>query len=286
MSRRVSVINLVAHPQKAAAAAERERAKRNAPGFHGMARRLNPQAKLFFEDTTEVEVYRRSPASKAGIRTGDLVKAITVLEFGTVSLDHFHQHAFAAGTRIGVEILRPTARGQHRLLAFSITLARLPRQRQWELRPRVSPGPRVKQKERAAFLTKMLSRQGAEGFEPGYLSTVIPAHQTRALAYEYLSVLLLRFDNDKHRGVWPSHETVARLLGTTARTTYELQRMLLWFGVLRLVEGRGSKRASNLCEITWPLAAQLTEQPSSHQPAQQPSPAPSTQGGGVRRVRC
>ncbi len=282
MTRRVTVADLVAFPKRAAAAAERERAKRNLPGFHGMARRLNPQAKLFFEDTTEIEVYGRSPASKADIRTGDLVKAISVPEFGVdqVSLDHFYEHAFPAGTRIGVELFRPKARG-HTNLSFRITLVPWPRGREWELQPRVSPGLRVKKKERPIFLAQMLARKGAEGYEPGHLFHLIPAHETRALAIAYLAALLLLFDNDKNRGVWPSHETVAKLLGVVPRWTYELQRMLVWFGVLRLVERRGRKHTH---EITWPLPT--AQQPSSHQPAQQPSPAPSTQGGGVRRVRC
>ncbi|MGA2313474.1 MAG: hypothetical protein ABSF87_14070 [Xanthobacteraceae bacterium] len=278
MTRRVTVADLVAFPKRAAAAAERERAKRNAPGFHGMARRLNPQAKLF-EDTTEVEVFQRSPALKAGIHTGDLVIAISVPEFGfnQILFDHFHEHAFPAGTRIGVELFRPTAGGRHRRLSFAITLAPCPRGRQWELQPRESAGLRVKKKERPIFLATMLGRKGAQGYEPGYLFHRIPAHETRVLAFAYLATLLLLFDNDKNRGVWPSHETVAGLLGVVSRWTYELQRMLVWFGVLRLVERRGAKR-SNTYEITWPLPA--AQQHSSHQPA------PSTQGGGVRRVRC
>lgn len=263
-----SIIDLINNPKLVSSEIERERAaRRGAPGWLGITPRYDPQAVLAFGDGACVaEVHPRSPAWRAGLRTGDVIEPISVPGIGQVPLENFDTLRLPARTEIGVKFFRPNATGRRSsAMAVVVKLAPWPRTRQWETGPRVAPGRRVTKKDRPKFLADTLD----------YLRDVIPSPQTRHLAYSYLSMLLLKRDNDRNRGVWETYSQSASFLGVTARTVNDLSLMLRWFGVLKLLEWPTPERNSNLVEIAWPERNKIVRSP-----AVPPPPA-----GKVRRIR-
>jgi hypothetical protein len=263
----VRVVDLVANPKGVASAIERERAaRRGAPGWLGLILRYKSQAVLAFGDgVVEVEVHPRSPAYRAGMRTGDVTEQINVPDIGQVPLENFEALKLPAGTLVGVKFFRPGATGHHAgWLATYFKLARWPRTRRWETHPLVAPGRRVVKEDRTKFLSEMRC----------YLRAVIPA-RTAALAYCYLDLLVRFHDNDAKPGVWPTYADSAKRLGISRRTVSDLAQMLKWFGVLKLLEGPTLERNSNLWEVCWPLRNEAAWQPP-------PVPPPPN---GIRRVR-
>jgi hypothetical protein len=213
-------------------------------------------------------VHERSPAYKAGIRTGDLVEAISVPDMGSVSLEKFDTLDVPARTEVGVEFYHPGGAARRgRKLAVTARLAPWPRTRQWETRRRTAPGRRVMKRDRPRFLAEML----------GYLREMIEAPGTFARAYCYLSLLALKHDNDKHRGIWASYRESAKHLGITARTVNDLALMLRWFGVIRVLQWPTPERNTNLVELCWPARVKAS---TGHLP-----PALRQPTSKIRRVR-
>jgi len=245
-----SVIDLLANPKRAAALAERERAaRRGAHGWLGMTPRYDPQAVLMFGDgVVQVEVHPRSPAYRAGIRTGDVIKPIIVPGIGQVPLENFDKLKLPARTEVGVQYFRPGGRHAERRTYFK--LAPWPCIRQWETRPRVASGRRVMKKDHNKFLNEMRS----------YLFEVIPP-RTAPNVFCYLELLVRVYNNDAKRGVWPRHKTTAKRLKTTPRTIIKYAQMACWFGCFKLLEGPTAERNSNLYEITWPRRNEAAVQP-------------------------
>jgi hypothetical protein len=263
-----SIIELATDPGLVRKAVEKERAaRRGGPGWLGITPRYNAQAILKLGDAAcEAQVHERSPAYRAGIRTGDLIEAMTVLGLGIVHLDNLESLGLRAGTELGIKFLRPNATGRTDAMAVVVKLAPWPRNRSWEVRQRVAAGARVKKTERPKFLAEMLD----------YLREVISSPHTRALAYCYLSALLLKRDNERHDGVWESYGESAKSLGVTARTVNDLALTLRHFGVLKLIERPTPKRNSNLVQIVWP------DRNKSVAPAR---PVPFPPPARTRRVR-
>jgi hypothetical protein len=273
-----SVIELVANPKRAAALAERERAaRRGAPGWLGIQPRYDVQGVLRLGDgLTEIEAHPRSPAYRAGLRNGDVVGSISVPGIGRIPLEKFYTQNLPARTEVGVEFYRPGATGPRAgVMMTTLKLVPWPRTRQWELRPRVAPGPRVLKKDRAKFLADMIPylqevcgapRNGEDGERRTAWCT----------AYAFLSFLALTRDNDDNAGVWGRQNDTARHLGLSVRTINDLAQMLCWAGVLRRLSYPTRLRDSNLYEVTRPLL---------YQTATQPPPVPAPPSGSVRRVR-
>jgi hypothetical protein len=262
------IVDLVANPKRVASAIERERAaRRGTPGWLGLIPRYKSQAVLAFGDgVVEVEVHPRSPAYRAGMRTGDVIKPINAGDVGQVPLENFDALRLPAGTPVGVEFFRPGATGHNAdWLATYFKLARWPRTRRWETHPRVTPGHRVMKKDRTKFLAEMRR----------YLREIIPT-RTFAWAYCYLDLLVRFHDNDDNPGVWPTYADSAKRLGISRRTVSDLAQMLKWFGVLKLLEGPTQERNSNLWEVCWPLR---------NEAARQPPPVPPPPLNEIRRVR-
>jgi hypothetical protein len=289
----VSIIELVADPKRAARLAERERAKRRgAPGWLGMTARYDAQSALRLGDgVTEVDVHPRSPPYKARIRTGDMIRAISVAG-EKVPIENFYALRLPAGTEIGIEFYRHAVTGG-RWMATTLKLAPWPRTRQWELRPRVAAGPRVLKKDRRLFLAEMIPylqelcgapRNGARGERRTAWCT----------AYAYLSFLVLIRDNDDERGVWGRQVDTARHLGLSLRTINDLSQMLCWGGVLKRMAYPTRGRDSNLYIVTKPLFDLTASQPPAVPP---PLVYPSSDGengdregvsnhpGSIRRAR-
>jgi hypothetical protein len=273
-----ALTDLLANPQRAAALAERERAARNAPGWLGITAEPNLQRVLFPEGETRIEVHERSPAYKAGLRTGNVIKPIEVDGVGAVPLEKFYTQNFPAGTEVGVEFCRPGVTGRHSgYQNIRFKLARWPCDRWWQRQMRVAPGPRVTRKDRGKFLGEMMAYRKNREVVPGYLAKTIPSPQTRALAFSCLGFLAHVLDNEKNRGVWPRHNTIAAILGVSRRTVLTLMQILCWFGVLRRLQGPTHERNSCLYEICWPLC---------DQPAQQPQPVPPQPSSDIRHMQA
>jgi hypothetical protein len=210
------------------------------------------------------------------LREGDVVRAISVLGIGRIPLENFYGMHLPAGTEVGVEFYRPGATGPRAgVMMTTLKLVPWPRTRQWELRPRVAPGPRVLKKDRAKFLAEIIPhlqevcgapRNGDDGERRTAWCT----------AYAFLSFLVLTRDNEDNAGVWGRQTDTARHLGLSVRTVNDLTQMLCWAGVLRRLSYPTRQRDSNLYEITHPLLFQA---------ATQPPPVPAPPSGYVRRVR-
>jgi hypothetical protein len=238
-----SIIDLLANPKRVATLAERERtARRGAPGWHGLALRFEPQISMFGE-LVEITAHPRSPAYQAGLRNGDKIGPFHVPGIGEVLLQNIYAKKLPAGTEVEVPFFRPGAAGRlagKTTVAFK--LARWPRMPEWEKKAQVACGKRVAKTERLQFLERMVD----------YLRDSIPSSSTAAQATRYLLLLITRYDNPKHKGVWPTHGTIAKSLGLSRRRVHDLDLMLRWFGVLRLLSWPTRNRNSNLLEITWP----------------------------------
>jgi hypothetical protein len=259
MTTGANIVELVANPKLAAKLAERERAKRRgAPGWSGITVRYDAQSAFRLgDDAAEFDVHPRSPARRAGIRTGDV--GVISVAGEKVSIENFYALRLPAGTAIGVEFYRPAA-GGGRSMATTLKLAPWPRTRQWELRPRIAPGPRVLRKDRRKFLADMIPylqdlcgrpRRGARGERRTGWCT----------AYAYLSFLVLIRDNDDERGIWGRQIDTAKHLGLSVRTINDLAQMLCWGGVLKRLAFPTRGRDSNLYEVTRPLFDQMASQP-------------------------
>lgn len=112
MSSRPNIVDLLANPKRAALLVERERAAhRPGVGWSGLALRFDPQIAMF-GDRVEVTVHPKSPAYRAGMRTGDVVIGgkIYAAGYGDVPLQNLDQLKLPAGTEITVQFYRPGAR--------------------------------------------------------------------------------------------------------------------------------------------------------------------------------
>jgi hypothetical protein len=275
-----SLPKLLENPKRVAKLVERERAaRRPVLGWSGLAPRFDPQIAMF-GDRVEVTVHPKSPAYRAGMRTGDVVIGgkIHVPGYGDVPLQNLDQLKLPAGTEINVRFCRPGATGalaKEATIAFK--LARWLRMPEWEKRPQVACGKRVLQKERPQFLAKMVT----------YLRDNIPATSVAAQAYRYVAFLVTVRDNDKNKGIYTKHKTSAAALGVSRRTVLDLDLMLRWFGVVRLLEKPTEERNCNIIEITWPDPNKpIQPKPTAPAPpstsAVAPTPSPA---GSVRHLR-
>jgi hypothetical protein len=271
-----SIIELLADPKRRQAAIERERAaRRGAPGWLGLTARYNPQAVLAFGDgVTEAEVHPRGPAYKNRMRTGDVLTAIIVAG-ERVPLESFYALKLPVRAEVGVEFVRPRATGGAIKLATTLKLAKWPRTRIWELRPRVAAGKRVAPKMRAKYLAEMIS----------YLQEALSAPRNGAggerrtgwfAVYGFLSFMTLVRDNADRPGVWGRQRDSGEQLGLSRKTVNEILAQLCWVGAIRRLSFASRERDSNLYEVTWPQRDQV---------APQPPPVPSPPVRRVRRVR-
>jgi hypothetical protein len=237
-----SLEQLLEDPDKLRAAIEAERrAKLPPPGWSGLSvlARADWQLSLQLGDNVrQCDIAPRSPAYRAGIRTGNFVRPIRINGAEGLPVDDLDAVALLAGQKIIVEFCRHDRGRASGWLPVEITLARPPRVPEIPTWKRLAPTPsgqRVRRGERTRFLKRM-------GEHP----------EVTAIMLKALSLAVFKYDNDANIGFWPSYSTWAHDLGRCRRTVIEIVARLRHLGILKVVSGPSSQRSSNVYQITWP----------------------------------
>jgi Helix-turn-helix domain len=233
---------LLADPEKLKAAIETERRAKLPPqGWSGLSvlARADWQLSLQLGDNVrQCDVAPRSPAYRAGIRTGNFIRPIRINGAEGLPVDDLDAVALPAGQKIVVEFCRHDRGRASGWLPVEITLARPPRVPTipaWKKLAPTPSGQRVRRVERTKFLKRM-------GEHP----------EVTAIMLKALNLAALKYDNDRNIGLWPSYSTWARDLGRSRRTVIEIVARLRHLGILKVVSGPSRQRSSNVYQITWP----------------------------------
>jgi hypothetical protein len=226
-----------------AAAIERERRAKAPPGWLGITPLTGANWQMSFslgESVVQIDVNPRSSAYRdAGLRTGDYLKPIEVNGAGGVPLDEFDSLTLPCGTKVILKFFRyGTGRASGWMMGEAMLIAppRTPVVPKWQKVQQIPCGRRVQKAERYKFLGEM-SKPGR-----GFTSAMVKA----------ITVLAVRFDNDKKEGFWPAYAAMAEAFGCSRRHAITMIARLRWLGIVKLVEGPTIKRASNLFQLTWP----------------------------------
>jgi hypothetical protein len=211
------------------------------PGWSGLSvlARANWQLSLALGDgVRQVEVSPRSPAYRAGIRTGNFVRAISLDGASGLPLDDLDAVALACGEKIIVQFCRHERGRASGWMPVELTLAAIPRiptVPAWKKLAPVPCGSRVRRLERAKFINKMRER-------PDVTAAMLKA----------LSLALFKYDNEANEGFWPSYERWARDLNCSRRAAIVVVNRLRWIGAIKMISGPTKHRSTNLYQVTWP----------------------------------
>ncbi len=223
-----------------------QRKRGAAVGWHGitpalieidwrLASELSPEG-----HAVKVLVAARSPARKAGLRTGDYVVSVSPSPTENLSLTDFDALSLPSGSEVFVKFHRP---GRERVRDIQTTVVRLreqpkvPKAPRWQQIPRVAYGPEVRPDERKRFVAEM----------------AVHPHM-KALGHRILVRLLMHYDGEN--GIYPSYRTIARDVNCRRKeTAMEQIARLSWLGVIEVLKGAGIKTKSgptNRFIIHWP----------------------------------
>ena len=221
------------------------RPKRAAVGWHGivptsievdwrLAAELSPEGQA-----VKVIVDARSPARKAGLRTGDYVVSVSPSPTDDMSLGDFDGRNLPPGTDVYVKFHRPR-KGKTRdveIAAVRLRKRTLPPQApKWQQTPRVALGPKVERDDRSRFEAQMATHP-----------------QMAPLGFQILVRLLRHYDGPN--GAYPSYSTLARDVGRKRRAVINHIARLEWIGVLEVVRAGGVRKQggfTNQFIIHWP----------------------------------
>ena len=168
----------------------------------------------------------RSPAWKAGLRSGDYVVSINGITY-----ERFHSCMPDAGTRVEIVAWRKRLGRFTALETLGIPPKTiLPHRERWP--PALQAGKSVGKKERPLFVQGFISKHSS-----------LAAIDTRLLS------LLLNHEGPK--GIIPRRRTLARTLRCSLSTLDRALARCKAAGVLRVESGR-SLRRSNTYFVTWP----------------------------------
>jgi hypothetical protein len=167
-----------------------------------------------------VVVTPRSPASRAGLKTGDFVKSINDKDYAA-----FHAEMPPTGSPFQIVFFR-RGLGECRVLGkmgSPATPARVPA---WRRLPAVLPGRRLHRDNRLEY----------HGFVARHPH--LTAVETR--------LLTLLIEHDWHKGIVPKHATLASEMGCSIRTVKRSLCRCKHFGLLDWVSGKGDTRGQLL----------------------------------------
>ena len=196
-------------------------------GYLGLTQRtIEVDWKSVVEHGPCVIVAPRSPARKAGLKSGDFVVSINGMTY-----DNFHSALPAAGTMFRIVVWRERV-GELTALGCLGTIPKPPPESS-SASPTKPSGRQVTRKERPLFM---------QGF--------ISSHpDLKALDTRLLSLLL---NHEGAKGIYPKRMTLARSLRCSLSTLDRSVRRCIRAGVL-VVESGKSRRKSNSYFVTWPL---------------------------------
>jgi hypothetical protein len=220
--------------------------KSSAPGWYGLglakleidwqlAAKLAPDG-----EAVKVTVAPRSPARRAGIRTGDYVTSVSPRQHAGMSLLEFDAGKHPAGTVAFVKYYRPTWRDPRHIELALVTLSAPPgppKQKWWERLPRCDPGEEVQRDQRKNFLGQMAAHRHITKLGVRLLTRMLHHYQGRL-------------------GICPSYRSLMQDMGTRRRATViEHMHALEWVGVVEVETGAGVPTRdgrTNAYRITWP----------------------------------
>jgi hypothetical protein len=238
-----SLNELLSTPARLSEAIDAERrAKQPAPGWSGLSvlSQADWQLSLALGDgVRQVEVALKSPAHRAGIRSGNFVQPISLNGAQALPLEELDAVPLACGERIIVHFCRHDRGRASGWIPVELILAsapRLPAIPDWKKLPQIPCGRRVQRSERVKFINEMRARPDVTA---GMLKT--------------LMVAVFKFDNHQNQGFWPSYATWARELNCSRRAMIKIVNRLRWLGVIKVISGPKKDRATNLFTVTWPF---------------------------------
>jgi hypothetical protein len=222
------------------------RTKRSASiGWHGMvSAKLEVDWKLAIElapdgQACKVVIMPRSPAHKAGLRSGDYVVSASSSPVADMPLAELDARALPPGSDVYVKFHRP----QWRAREIQTTVVRLREPLQpakspaWKKGKPVPFGPEVARDDRKRFLSEMATHP-----------------RMSPLGYRILGRLVHHYDGPN--GIYPSYATLARDVRCKRRQTAITQiDRLSWLGVVEVVKFAGVRTQggfTNRFLIHWP----------------------------------
>jgi len=186
----------------------------------------------------KVMVTRKSPAWKAGARTGDYLQSVSPSPTAEIPFDEFEAMGLPNGTEVYLKLYRPQHRARMILCA---KLCARPEDRalpKWKMRPPVPPGRHVKRNERHQYEAAMATHP-----------------LMSSLGFRILMRILKKYDGPN--GAYPSYETLSRDMSKSRRWVIEQVQRLASIGTLHVVKngaptsGRPDRR-SNMLRPCWP----------------------------------
>jgi hypothetical protein len=216
-----------------------------AVGWHGMrVASIEVDWRLIGELTPEgqavkVVVAARSPASRAGLRTGDYIVSVSPSPTDEMSLADFDARGLPPGSDAYVKFHRPAKGTRREIEIAAIRLRKLPpspKTPPWQRTPRIAFGPKVMRDERSKFEAQMAThpRMSSLGFR--------------------ILVRMIRY-YDGPLGLCPSYARLARDVGCKRRAAINQINRLGWLGVVDIVKKaglRGKGGTTNQFTIHWP----------------------------------
>jgi hypothetical protein len=186
-------------------------------------------------DAMKVVVVTRSPAWRAGLRTGDYLISASPSATTELAPAALLELPLPLGTEIFLRAFRPQTR---QTMESTAILGAVPGQPvpKWRTCPACAAGERVLKKGRPQFRAEMAGNPRIKG-----------------AAFKLLVLLMDKYDNDQC-GAFPSYDTIAGEFGVSRRRVMSLVNQLEHAGVLRVLRRQdGAIHKTNVFQRCWPV---------------------------------
>jgi len=216
--------------------------KESAPGWHGIsAAQIEVDYRLILQldpsgQATKILVAPRSPASEAGLRSGDYLVSIGQSLHDGLPLSDFDALNLPDGLEVFARYHRPGGDTRWTIMKLRARpKAKL--EVAWQREPKIPFGRELVKSERAKFFSQMSTH-----------ARMLP------LGLRILTRLVQYYDGPL--GICPGYSTVAKDVCCTRRAAIEQIARLEWLGIVEIVKHggkNGNGGRTNLFVVHWPL---------------------------------